>query len=145
MYVQYKVNVSENQVDALKDAIRLKKGVTLCFPKGGIRGDHASLLTPAQINRLDKAQGKRIQIRLSAKQVARNVSCSGGFIGMLSSLAARAIPLVSRALPTILSGLTTGLVSGGINKAISGEGISDGLYLHKHDKCYRRCKAMISI
>ena len=53
MYVQYKVNVSENQVDTLKDAIRLKKGATLCFPKGGIRGDHVLLHTPAQINRLD--------------------------------------------------------------------------------------------
>ena len=52
MYVQYKVNVSESQVDTLKDAIRLKIGVTLCFAKGGIRGDHALLLTPAQINRL---------------------------------------------------------------------------------------------
>ena len=27
---------SENQVDTLKDAIRLKKGATLCFPNGGI-------------------------------------------------------------------------------------------------------------
>ena len=35
MYVQSKVNVSENQVDTLKDAIRLKKGVTPCFPKEG--------------------------------------------------------------------------------------------------------------
>ena len=139
MYVQYKVNVSENQVDTLKDAIRLKKGVTLCFPKGGIRGDHVLLLTPAQINRLDKAQvqGKRIQIRLSVKQVARNVSYTGGFIVMLASLAASAIPLVARAPPTILSGLTTGLRSGGINKTISGKGVGDGLYLHKHDKCYR--------
>ena len=139
MYVHYKVNVSGNQVDTLKDAIRLKKGVTLYIPKGGIRGDHVLLLTPAQINRLDKApvQGKRIQIRLSAKQVVRNVSYTGGFIGMLASLAARDIPLVARALPTILSGLTTGLLSGGINKAISGKGVGDGLYLHKHDKCYR--------
>ena len=56
MYVQYKVNVSENQVDTLKDAIRLKKGVTLCFPKGGIRGDRV-LLTPSQINRLDSLVG----------------------------------------------------------------------------------------
>ena len=57
--VQYKVNVSENQVDTLKDAIRLKKGVTL-FSKRW----YQLLLTPAQINRLDKAQvqGKRIQI-----------------------------------------------------------------------------------
>ena len=69
--------------------------------------------------------------------MARNVSYTGGFIGMLASLAARAIPLVARALPTILSGLTTGLLSGGINKAISGKGVGDGLYLHKHDKCYR--------
>ena len=56
MYIQYKVNVYENQVDTLKDAIRLKKGATLCFPKGGIRGDHVLLLTPPQINRLDKPQ-----------------------------------------------------------------------------------------
>ena len=56
---------------------------------------------------------------------------------MLASLAARVIPLVTRALPTILSGLTTGLLSGGINKAISGKGAGDGLYLHKHDKYYR--------
>ena len=105
MYVQYKVNVSENQVDTLKDAIRLKKGVTLCFPRGGIRGDHVLLITPAQINRLDKAQveGRRVQIRLSARQVEKNVSYTGGFIGMLASLAARAIHLVARALPTILS------------------------------------------
>ena len=74
--VQFKVNLSENQVDILKDAIRLKKAVTLCFPKGGIRGDHVLLLTPTQINRLDKAQmeGRRAQIRISARQVAKDVS-----------------------------------------------------------------------
>ena len=58
MYVQYKVNVSDNQLSTLKDAIRLKKGATLCFPKRGIRGDHALLLTPVQIDRLDKAQAE---------------------------------------------------------------------------------------
>ena len=65
MYVQYKVNVSENQVDTLKYAIRLMTGATLCFPKGGIRGDHVLLLTPAQINRFDKVQveGRHAQIR----------------------------------------------------------------------------------
>ena len=45
VYIQYKVNVSENQADILKDAIRLKKGATLCFPKGG----HV-LLTSVQIS-----------------------------------------------------------------------------------------------
>ena len=87
-------------MDILKDDIRLKKGVTLCFPKGGIRGDHILLLAPAQINRLDKAQveGRRVQIRSNARQVAKNVSYTGGFIGMLASLAARAIPLAARVL-----------------------------------------------
>ena len=70
MHIQYKVNVSENQVDTLKDAIRLKKGATLCLPKGGIRGNHVLLLTPVQINRLAQVEGRRAQIRMSARQVA---------------------------------------------------------------------------
>ena len=102
------------------------------------------LLSPAQINRLDKAQweGRRVQISLSARQVAKNVSNTGGIIGMLASLAARVIPLAARVLPTILSGLATSLLSGGINKAISGSAVGDGLYLYKQDKCYRvqKCK-----
>ena len=69
--------------------------------------------------------------------MAKNVSYTGGFIGMLASLAVRAISFA----PFV--GLTTGLLSGGINKAISGSGAGDGLNLHKHDKCYRvqKCKA----
>ena len=87
-------------------------------------------------------EGRRAQIRLCARQVANNVSYTGGFIGMLASLAIRAIPLAACILPTILSGLTAGLLSGGINKEIIGSGAGDGLYLHKHDKCYRvqKCK-----
>ena len=91
---------------------------------------HVLLLTSAQINRLDKAQveGRSVQISLSARQVAKNVSYTGGFLAPLASLAARAIPLADRVLPTILSGLTTGLLSGGINKVISGSGAAgDGL------------------
>ena len=123
--VQYKVNIPENQLDTLKYTIRLKNGVTLCFPKGGIRDDHVLLLTPVQINRLDKAQveGRRAQICTSARQVAKNVSYTGGSLSMLASLAAHAILLAARSLPTILSGLTTGLLSGGISKEISRDGL----------------------
>ena len=102
---------------------------------------HVLLLTPTQINRLDMAQmeGRRTQLCTSARQVAKNISYTGSFLCMLASLAARAITLTARAVPTILTGLTTtGLLSGGINKAILGE----GFYLHKHDKCYQvqKCK-----
>ena len=60
----------------------------------------------------------------------KNVSYTGVFLDMLESLAVRTIPFAARALPTILTGLTTDLLSGGINNAISG----DGLYVHKHEK-----------
>ena len=61
---------------------------------------------------------------------------------MLASLAARAISLASHALPTILSGLTTGLLFGGINKAVSG----DGLYTNMINVIeYRNVKAMVTI
>ena len=95
-----------------------------------MRGDHILLLTPAQINRLDKAQveGRGAQIRMSTRQVAKNVSYTG-FLGMLASLAARVVPLAARALPTILSGLTTGLHSGVL--VICGSG--DGLYTNMID------------
>ena len=46
--------------------------------------------------------------------------------------------LATRALPTLLTGLATGLLSGGISKAISG----NGLFLQKHGKCcqVQKCK-----
>ena len=69
-------------------------------------------------------EGRRAQIRMSARQVAMNVSYTRGFLVILASLAAHAIQLAARALPTILTGLTTGLHFGGINKAISGDRLS---------------------
>ena len=101
------------------------KGATLCFPKCGIRGDNVLLITPSQITQLDKPQveGRRAQICTSARQVVKNVSYTGGFLAALASLPTRAIPLAACVLPTILSGHTTGLLSGGINKVITGSGV----------------------
>ena len=115
----------------MKDAILLKKGVILRFPKVGNRGDHVLLLTPAPAQDKVQAEGRRARIRMSSRQLAKNVSYTGGFLGILASLSAHA-------LPTFLTGLTTGLFSGGINKAISDSGDE----LHKHGKCYRiqKCK-----
>ena len=60
-----------------------------------------------QINRLDKAQpeGRRVQIRMSARQVAKNVSYTLGFFAALAPLLSRAMPLAARVLPTIMSGV----------------------------------------
>ena len=122
-------------MDTLKDVIRLKKGVTLCFPKGGIRGYHVLLLTPAQINRTSARETytNLLECETSGKE-CKLYWRSYWYVGIARS--SRYTPS-ARALPTILSGLTTGLLSGGMNNAISGKGVGDGLYLHKHDKCYR--------
>ena len=58
---------------------------------------------------------------MSRKQVRANVKVEGGFLGALLSLAAKA-------LPTLLGGLATGLISGGVERAIKG---GNGLYLGK--------------
>ena len=125
MYVQHEVNVSENQVNTLKDAIRLKKGTTLCFTKGGIRGDHILLLTTVQINRLDKAhvEGRRTQIRVEECKLHCGFSGTplsrgggGGGVrsqkglryfnplqksGMLASFAARALLMLTKRLVVV--------------------------------------------
>ena len=85
------------------------------------------LLTTAQRNRVTRAtmmNKSTITIKLSKKQVKANAEHRGGFLGALLGVA-------SKVLPTILGGLATGLISGGIEKAVSGRGVGDGLYLHK--------------
>ena len=64
---------------------------------------------------------------------------------MLASLAARVLPLAARALPTILSGFTTGLPSGGIKKAILVVVVLE-IYTNMINAIeYRNVKAMVSI
>ena len=77
---------------------------------------------------------------MSKKRVKANKQYRGGFLGMLAALAAKA-------LPTLLGGLATGLVSEAVEKAIGGRGLylhpsgrrgdGDGLYLHKSGHCVK--------
>ena len=97
-----------------------------------------SILVHCNIIHSSYVRGVQAQICMSARQVAKNVSYTGGCFAALAPLIARSLPLAARVLPTIMSGLATGLLSGGVHKAISGSGVAgDGLYLHKHGKCYR--------
>ena len=57
---------------------------------------------------------------MSRKQAQKNLAYEGGFLSGLLSLA-------TKALPTLLTGLTGGILSGVIEKAIKGS----GLYLGK--------------
>ena len=130
MYEPINLNVSTDQHDRLRKAIQSSRAVSIKVNSASAKGSESKLLlTPSQIQRIERARliGKqKVSIHLSKKQVKANIAYKGGFLATLASLAARA-------LPTILGGLTTGLLSGGIEKAISGRGVGggDGLYLHK--------------
>ena len=129
LYNPVEVNISEKQHVKLKHAISRSNAavsIKVTIQDGG-NGEHTVLLTRGQIAKIERARliGKNhITIRLSRKQVQANIKYEGGFLGMLASLAARA-------LPTLLTGLATGLVSGAVEKAVGGS----GLYLRKKGQC----------
>ena len=76
------------------------------------------LLTQAQINNIKKAQSgnKGVTLKLSGKQIQANLKVEGGFLSLLAGLAATALPWLAK---TILPGLATGLISSGVEKAIT--------------------------
>ena len=76
-------------------------------------------MAPAQILKMRQAvsSGKNFMtIRMSRKQVKKNVKFEGGFLSMLMNLA-------TKALPVLLGGLATGVLSGAVEKAVSGNGL----------------------
>ena len=131
MYVPIKLYISHDQHERLKKAVQHGKAISVKVSINK-KGQHMLLLTHPQRKRLERAKlmnKSSITIKLSKKQVEANVEHKGGFIGTLLGLA-------SKVLPTLLGGLATGLISGGIEKAISGSGLhnrhcGNGLYLHK--------------
>ena len=131
MYVPIKLYISHDQHERLKKAVQHGKAISVKVTINK-KGRHTLLLTDLQRKRLERAKlmnKSSITIKLSKNQVEANVKHKGGFIGTLLGLA-------SKVLPTLLGGLATGLISGGIEKAIGGSGLhnhqcGNGLYLHK--------------
>ena len=79
--------------------------------------------TPGQILKMRRNlnEGKNVlTLKMSRKQARKNLGYEGGFLSGLLSLA-------TKALPTLLTGLTGGILSGVVEKAIKGS----GLYLGK--------------
>ena len=122
MYVQYKGNVSENQVDTMKDAIRLRKAVTLCFPKGSIRGDQVGW--------------RHAQIRMSGKE-CKLYWRFYRYAGITRS----------SCFSTILTGLTTGLPLVALTKRLAAVVMEmDSFYTNMVNAIeYRNIKVMVSI
>ena len=130
MYTSTKVTVFDDQHDKLMIAIAPQKPISikLDLDHVGGGGEHTLLLTRSQIARIERSRliGKsKVTIHLSKRQVKANVQHQGGFLCMVPGLA-------TKALPSILGGLATGLVSGAVRRVV---GRGDGLYLHKLGHC----------
>ena len=126
MYRPVKVHIPEKDIEKLKSRIAQDKIMPVKIDLMN-ENDHVLLLTPGQIIKIEnakKAGMKSVSLRFSRKQVRANVQHEGGFLGMLAAMAAKV-------LPTLLTGLASGVIGGLAEKAISG---GSGLYLGKRGR-----------
>ena len=141
-YVNVKVNISEGQKQKLQTALQVGGPVSIRLGHEDLNGEDVLALTNSQVTKITKAYqgGKGITIKMSKSQLAHNKKVEGGILGMLASLAARALPMLAKTvLPALGVGSLTGLASSGVQKVMgSGTGPSmgsgtrgQGLYLKK--------------
>jgi len=132
-YTNVRVNISENQTDKIKHAVDTKSLVSIGLGHSDLCGDDILALTNSQVNRMTKAyeNGKCITIKRSKRQVVHNIKTEGGFIGMLASLAAKALPFLAKTLlPTLATGALSGVGLALAQKATN-KAMGNGLYLKK--------------
>ena len=128
-YVKVKVNISEGQKQKLQTALQVGGPVSIRLTYEDLNGGDVLALTNSQVNKITNAYegGKGVTIKMSKTQLSHNMKVEGGFLGMLASLAARALPMLAKTvLPALGVGALTGLASSGVQKVMG-----QGLYLKK--------------
>ena len=136
-YKSTKVNLTENQIEKLRQAINANCAATsIKIGADDLNGDHTIFLTNAQYNKLQNAKnrGKGLTIRMSSKQLKHNVKTQGGFLGALLPMLAgvgrvvapAVMGLAKKALPALATGALSGLASTGVSKIFG-----NGLYLKR--------------
>ena len=127
--MKVKVNISEGQKQKLQTALHVGGPVSIRLGHEDLYGEDVLALTNSQVNKMRKAyEGRKgVTIKMSKTQLSHNMKVEGGFIGMLASLAARALPMLAKTvLPALGVGALTGLASSGVQKVMG-----QGLYLKK--------------
>ena len=117
-YEMRKVCVPEKYHQRIKDAISHNQAVPVKIDLNN-PGDQEVLMTPGQVAKMERAyrNGRKfVTIRMTQKQLQHNLKHEGGFLSILASLA-------GKVLPTLLSGLASGLIAGGVEKMVSGSGL----------------------
>ena len=125
MYKPVKVHIPPKVHEKLKSLIAQDRAIPI---KVNLQeGNDILLLTPGQLIKMRNARNegkKSIILRFSRKQVRANVQHEGGFLSAILSVA-------SKVLPTLLTGLASGLIGGLAEKAITK---GSGLYLGKRGR-----------
>ena len=136
-YKSVNVNLSENQINKLQQAVKANCAATsLKLGYDDLDGEHTIFLTNGQYNKLQNARdrGKGLTVRMSSRQLKHNVKTEGGFLGallpMLGTVARVAGPalmgVAKKTLPHLATGALSGLASTGVSKLFG-----NGLYLKK--------------
>ena len=136
-YINTNVNLTENQIQKLRQAINANCSATsIKIGYDDLDGDHTIFLTKAQYNKLQNAreQGKGLTIRMSSRQLKHNVKTQGGFLGALlpaigavgRMVAPALLGVAKKALPHLATGALSGLASRGVSKLFG-----NGLYLKR--------------
>ena len=128
MYTPTKVTVAEDQMEKMKSSIgKPSMKIKIQLKNKKEEDPHTLLLTKGQIRRLNETcrinRRSFKTIQFSKKQIEANLKYKGdGFISILAALA-------SRALPMIVKGVASGLISTATKEILKKK--ADGLYLFK--------------
>ena len=127
-YIEYGVNLTDNQKMNLASAMNNKTPLTLRIKHTNLRGNDELMLTKTQIGKIKKslANGTGTDIKIRKTQIRKVAKHGGNLFSSLASLGARVLPYAVKGLSKALPALATGAVSAlgrlGIDK-IFGKGI----------------------
>ena len=127
-YIEYGVNLTDNQKMNLASAINNKTPLTLRIKHSNLKGNDDLMLTKTQIGKIKKplANGTGTDIKISKTQIRKVAKHGGNLFSSLATLGAKVLPYaikgVSKAAPALATGAVSALGSLGIDK-IFGKGI----------------------
>ena len=127
-YIEYRVNLTDNQKMNLASAINNKTPLTLRIKHSNLRGNDELMLTKTQIGKIRKslAKGTGVDIKISKTQIRKVAKHGGNLFSSLADLGATVLPYavkgLSKAVPALATGAVSALGSLGIDK-IFGKGI----------------------
>ena len=127
-YIEWGVNLTDNQKLNLAKSINNKCPLTLRIKHSNLRGNDELMFSVSQLKKIKRAMenGTGVDIKISKTQIRKIAKEGGDLFSSLASLGARLLPYaikgVSKAAPALATGAVSALGSLGIDK-IFGKGI----------------------